>query len=319
MSLSDPLCKPLELYNIIENFCLGTRRLELFGSSKNLRPGWLTIGTDVAPPEESTKGEDDGASASIQAQSHDKEKYATYFQHEAQSRGANLVPATAEVESLRPRSPGGPNRSSAALMPGLKSNPQGIGRHTNRSATPSASQQLEYGRSQDALKAQKNGIKTQQQQQQELLQHQQHQFQLAQHQHQQQIMLQQMAQQAQQQAYMMGNPMAVSMAGFSDPNAAAMMMMMGGYPQLGLGMGMGSGMPSMQMNEMGLGMPGMDTSAHGYRQMPIPNTTALQQQQMIYMQHHQQQGGMNMSGMNDMNVGTNGQYGGVDYGHQQFY
>lgn len=37
--------KPEELYDVIERFCLGRRRLELFGEIHNIREGWLTIGS----------------------------------------------------------------------------------------------------------------------------------------------------------------------------------------------------------------------------------------------------------------------------------
>lgn len=39
--------KPAELYDIIERFCLGRRRLELFGLQRNVRKGWLTIGNAI--------------------------------------------------------------------------------------------------------------------------------------------------------------------------------------------------------------------------------------------------------------------------------
>jgi len=39
--------KPDELFNIIENFCMGRRRLEIFGSDETMRPGWLTVGDKV--------------------------------------------------------------------------------------------------------------------------------------------------------------------------------------------------------------------------------------------------------------------------------
>lgn len=45
--VTDMVSKPPELYQIIENFCLGTRRLELFGRNRNLRRGWLTVGLEV--------------------------------------------------------------------------------------------------------------------------------------------------------------------------------------------------------------------------------------------------------------------------------
>ncbi|WFD29552.1 mRNA (2'-O-methyladenosine-N(6)-)-methyltransferase [Malassezia sp. CBS 17886] len=44
-----PLKKPPELYSIVEHFCLGTRRLELFGTNRNLRRGWLTVGRELGP------------------------------------------------------------------------------------------------------------------------------------------------------------------------------------------------------------------------------------------------------------------------------
>jgi len=36
--------KPEELFSIIENFCMGRRRLEIFGTDNSMRPGWLTVG-----------------------------------------------------------------------------------------------------------------------------------------------------------------------------------------------------------------------------------------------------------------------------------
>jgi hypothetical protein len=39
--------KPEELFNIVENFCMGRRRLEIFGSDDSMRPGWLTVGNGM--------------------------------------------------------------------------------------------------------------------------------------------------------------------------------------------------------------------------------------------------------------------------------
>jgi N6-adenosine-specific RNA methylase IME4 len=41
--------KPVELYELIERFCIGRRRLELFGSEHNVRHGWLTLGSAISP------------------------------------------------------------------------------------------------------------------------------------------------------------------------------------------------------------------------------------------------------------------------------
>lgn len=45
--LAGSLEKPIELYHIIEHFCLGRRRLELFGHDHNIRPGWVTLGSGI--------------------------------------------------------------------------------------------------------------------------------------------------------------------------------------------------------------------------------------------------------------------------------
>lgn len=39
--------KPAEVYDIIERFALGRRKLELFARTRNIRPGWLSIGRDI--------------------------------------------------------------------------------------------------------------------------------------------------------------------------------------------------------------------------------------------------------------------------------
>ena len=36
-----------EIFHIIEHFCLGRRRLHLFGTDNSIRPGWLTIGPSL--------------------------------------------------------------------------------------------------------------------------------------------------------------------------------------------------------------------------------------------------------------------------------
>lgn len=39
--------KPIELFHIIEHFCLGRRRLHIFGRDASIRPGWLTVGPEL--------------------------------------------------------------------------------------------------------------------------------------------------------------------------------------------------------------------------------------------------------------------------------
>jgi len=75
--------KPEELYRIIERFCLGTRRLELFGRDHNCRRGWITLGNQLT---ENTW---------------DPERYADYYR----KKGTKL-PVVPEIENCRPRSRG---------------------------------------------------------------------------------------------------------------------------------------------------------------------------------------------------------------------
>ncbi|CAL8465627.1 g5163 [Coccomyxa elongata] len=90
--------KPEEMYSIIEHFCLGRRRLELFGEDHNIRPGWVTIGNDLT-----------GSNFNPQA-------YAAHFvddegRPQIGSAGrpppgaSHLLGSTPEIEELRPKSP----------------------------------------------------------------------------------------------------------------------------------------------------------------------------------------------------------------------
>lgn len=42
------MVKPEEMYQVIEHFSLGKRRLELFGEDHNVRPGWVTVGNELS-------------------------------------------------------------------------------------------------------------------------------------------------------------------------------------------------------------------------------------------------------------------------------
>ncbi|KAJ3037588.1 N6-adenosine-methyltransferase subunit mettl14 [Rhizophlyctis rosea] len=75
--------KPEELYYIIEHFCLGRRRLELFGEDHNIRPGWLTVGQ------------------SITSSNFNPSVYASHFA----KPGDHLLGNVPEIEMLRPKSP----------------------------------------------------------------------------------------------------------------------------------------------------------------------------------------------------------------------
>lgn len=75
--------KPVEIFHIIEHFCLGRRRLHLFGRDSTIRPGWLTLGADLT------------------SSNFDPDVYASFFQNTE-----NMVTGcTEEIERLRPKSP----------------------------------------------------------------------------------------------------------------------------------------------------------------------------------------------------------------------
>ena len=75
--------KPAEIFSIIEHFCLGRRRLYLFGDDSTVRPGWLTLGPDLS------------------SSNYSKETYNNYFE-----KTDDLVLGFhQEIDSLRPKSP----------------------------------------------------------------------------------------------------------------------------------------------------------------------------------------------------------------------
>lgn len=85
--------KPQELYRIIERFCLGRKRIELFGEDHNIRPGWITVGK------------------SLTNSNFDIDRYNNFFKGELcypdvqGYEGGRFVGCTQEIENLRPRSP----------------------------------------------------------------------------------------------------------------------------------------------------------------------------------------------------------------------
>ncbi|KAJ1646477.1 N6-adenosine-methyltransferase subunit mettl14 [Dispira simplex] len=75
--------KPEELLHIIEHFCLGQRRLYLFGEDNNIRPGWVTVGLGLTDS------------------NFDAKQYRSAFQLPA----GHLLPPDATIDALRPKSP----------------------------------------------------------------------------------------------------------------------------------------------------------------------------------------------------------------------
>ncbi|RUS19974.1 methyltransferase-like protein 14 [Endogone sp. FLAS-F59071] len=101
--------KPEELYHIIEHFCLGRRRLELFGEDHNIRRGWLTIGNALSSSNFSAK------------------TYNSYFSGDP---NGYLLGSTPKIEELRPKSPPPPKNG--------KNTPGGQGKK-GKSAAPQGS------------------------------------------------------------------------------------------------------------------------------------------------------------------------------------
>ncbi|XP_074598489.1 methyltransferase like 14 [Brevipalpus obovatus] len=75
--------KPEEIFHIIEHFCLGRRRLHVFGRDTTIRPGWLMVGPGLTNS------------------NFDCDKYLKNFE----SSNSHLTGSTDKIESLRPKSP----------------------------------------------------------------------------------------------------------------------------------------------------------------------------------------------------------------------
>uniref|UniRef100_A0A8D3DB21 N(6)-adenosine-methyltransferase non-catalytic subunit METTL14 n=1 Tax=Scophthalmus maximus TaxID=52904 RepID=A0A8D3DB21_SCOMX len=75
--------KPVEIFHIIEHFCLGRRRLHLFGRDSTIRPGWLTVGPTLTNS------------------NFNPETYSSHFA----IPDSILSGCTEEIERLRPKSP----------------------------------------------------------------------------------------------------------------------------------------------------------------------------------------------------------------------
>lgn len=101
----DPTRKPPEMYTLIENFCLGTRRLEVFGKRSSLRRGWVTV---LAPNQEEllpvnttihVEGEEGGVATRWKQDSWEEGI------RELSDGGKPVLPMTQEIDNLRPKSP----------------------------------------------------------------------------------------------------------------------------------------------------------------------------------------------------------------------
>ncbi|KAK3586085.1 hypothetical protein CHS0354_033207 [Potamilus streckersoni] len=85
--------KPVEIFHIIEHFCLGRRRLHIFGRDSTIRPGWLTVGPGLT------------------SSNFDAKVYNSYFNKDPDGC---LTGCSEEIERLRPKSPTPKNKQSGA-------------------------------------------------------------------------------------------------------------------------------------------------------------------------------------------------------------
>lgn len=121
---SDPTLKPPETYTLIENFCLGQRRLEIFGRARTARRGWVTVLVD-GEEERIDEGMalDPGPDGLSEGASRwNREQWEARVK-ELAGGGKPVVPVTPEIDALRPKSPvrGGsanPNNSGMLSTPG---------------------------------------------------------------------------------------------------------------------------------------------------------------------------------------------------------
>jgi len=89
--------KPVEIFHIIEHFCLGRRRLHLFGKDTTIRPGWLTVGPDLT------------------STNFNPDTYAGFFSRDP---NAYLTGVTDDIERLRPKSPPPKVKSGGSVVGG---------------------------------------------------------------------------------------------------------------------------------------------------------------------------------------------------------
>ena len=108
--------KPLELYHIIEHFCLGRRRLHLFARESTIRRGWLSIGSEIS------------------TSNFDRRIYKSYFETPVPP----LENLTERIEQLRPKSP--PPKGLKAA-PGAATGAAAIA-NNNQNMNSSSNQQL---------------------------------------------------------------------------------------------------------------------------------------------------------------------------------
>ena len=109
------------MYSLVENFCLGTRRLEIFGRASSLRRGWVTLGSIDNPQ---------GELARVNGVAWDREWWEGEIRAHVGASGVGkaVVPTSGDIDGLRPKSPvrnndrgngNNPNGGGANAMGGM--------------------------------------------------------------------------------------------------------------------------------------------------------------------------------------------------------
>ncbi|WWD03279.1 hypothetical protein V865_001330 [Kwoniella europaea PYCC6329] len=116
---------PPYLYTLIENFCLGTRRLELFPTSPNPRRGWVTASTTPV--------------SSITTEEVVPFDHTTYTVMITESDGRPVLPYHTEIDSLRPKSPQRRPRNLPGGSGGGNLTPNSTGNRPSPNPNPTSS------------------------------------------------------------------------------------------------------------------------------------------------------------------------------------
>ncbi|KAH7882188.1 MT-A70-domain-containing protein [Phlebopus sp. FC_14] len=142
---ADPTRKPPEMYTLIENFCLGTRRLEIFGRARSsLRRGWLTVLADGEEARVPELARDRAPCIPEGARPWEKDGWEEATKELASMGGGKcIVPNSQEIEILRPKSPVRSGATSGGAISGGVSGGVSLGGPMRTGRPPMTSNQAQ--------------------------------------------------------------------------------------------------------------------------------------------------------------------------------
>ena len=144
---TDPTRKPPEMYTLIENFCLGTRRLEIFGKApESLRRGWVTVLAEKSSSDNQTSDDEIMMEVEGGTAAWNKESWESGIKALANG-GKCVVPMTTDIDALRPKSPFRPGATGSSLggTTGGTSSGMGMGISGARGGHPGAGNRSMFG------------------------------------------------------------------------------------------------------------------------------------------------------------------------------